>query len=44
MEALGSGIGVRSAVVVGGIDMMTQAHVLFKRPSPHIVVGECSYS
>eukprot|EP00898_Chlorokybus_atmophyticus_P000148 jgi/Chlat1/1133/Chrsp111S01608 len=36
-EALGSGIGVRCAVVVGGIDMMAQAIALAKRP--HIVVG-----
>lgn len=40
VEALGGGIGVRSAVVVGGIDMMTQAHVLFKKPRPHVVVGK----
>ena len=36
-EALGSGIGVRCAVLVGGIDMMAQAISLAKRP--HIVVG-----
>ncbi|XP_077253420.1 DEA(D/H)-box RNA helicase family protein [Tasmannia lanceolata] len=36
-EALGSGIGVKCATVVGGIDMMTQAICLAKRP--HIVVG-----
>jgi len=36
-EALGSGIGVKSAVLVGGIDMMAQAISLAKRP--HIVVG-----
>ncbi len=37
MEALGSGIGVRSAVLVGGIDMMAQAIAIAKRP--HILVG-----
>jgi ATP-dependent RNA helicase DDX47/RRP3 len=37
VEALGSGIGVRSAVLVGGIDMMAQAIALAKRP--HIIVG-----
>ncbi|CAM6114711.1 unnamed protein product [Calypogeia fissa] len=36
-EALGSGIGVKCAVVVGGVDMMAQAIALAKRP--HIVVG-----
>ncbi|GBG87397.1 hypothetical protein CBR_g45454 [Chara braunii] len=36
-EALGSGIGVKCAVVVGGIDMMAQSIALAKRP--HIVVG-----
>ncbi|GLJ21318.1 hypothetical protein SUGI_0391850 [Cryptomeria japonica] len=36
-EALGSGIGVKCAVVVGGIDMMAQAIALAKRP--HVVVG-----
>ncbi|KAJ7296859.1 hypothetical protein O6H91_Y080500 [Diphasiastrum complanatum] len=37
IEALGSGIGVKCAVVVGGVDMMAQAIALAKRP--HIVVG-----
>ena len=37
IEALGAGIGVRCAVVVGGVDMMTQALVLAKKP--HIVIG-----
>lgn len=37
MEALGSGIGVRAAVVVGGIDMVTQALVLAKKP--HIIIA-----
>jgi ATP-dependent RNA helicase DDX47/RRP3 len=37
VEALGSGIGVRTAVLVGGIDMMGQAIALAKRP--HILVG-----
>lgn len=36
-EALGSGIGVKCAVVVGGVDMMQQTSALAKRP--HIVVG-----
>ena len=37
IEALGSGIGVKCAVLVGGIDMMAQAIALAKRP--HIIVG-----
>jgi len=37
LEALGSMIGVKVAVVVGGVDMVAQAIVLAKRP--HIVVG-----
>ncbi|GFH21783.1 DEAD box RNA helicase CiRH10, partial [Haematococcus lacustris] len=37
VEALGSGIGVRCAVLVGGIDMMAQAISLAKRP--HVIVG-----
>ncbi|CAM8998565.1 unnamed protein product [Rhodiola kirilowii] len=36
-EALGAGIGVKCAVVVGGIDMMQQTVALAKRP--HIVVA-----
>ncbi|CAN0901945.1 DEAD-box ATP-dependent RNA helicase 10 [Linum grandiflorum] len=36
-EALGSAIGVKCAVLVGGIDMIQQAAALGKRP--HIVVG-----
>ena len=36
-EALGAGIGVKCAVLVGGIDMMAQAIALAKRP--HVVVG-----
>ena len=36
-EALGSGIGLKCAVLVGGIDMMAQSVSLAKRP--HIVVG-----
>eukprot|EP00741_Cyanophora_paradoxa_P015076 tig00020848_g14547.t1 len=36
-EALGSGIGVKCAVVVGGIDMMTQAITLAKKP--HVVIA-----
>ncbi|KAJ2851534.1 ribosomal RNA processing protein [Coemansia brasiliensis] len=35
-EALGSGIGARCAVVVGGVDMISQQIALSKRP--HIVV------
>lgn len=37
VEALGSGVGVKCAVLVGGIDMMAQAIALGKRP--HIIVG-----
>ena len=37
IEALGSGIGVKCAVLVGGIDMMAQAIALAKRP--HVLVG-----
>jgi ATP-dependent RNA helicase DDX47/RRP3 len=37
IEALGSLIGVKTAVLVGGIDMMAQAIALGKRP--HIIVG-----
>lgn len=36
-EALGSTIGVRCAVVVGGVDMMAQSIALSKKP--HIVIG-----
>lgn len=36
-EALGSRIGVRCAVLVGGVDMMHQAVALGKRP--HIITG-----
>jgi ATP-dependent RNA helicase DDX47/RRP3 len=36
-EALGSGIGVKCVVVVGGVDMMAQAIAIAKRP--HILVG-----
>lgn len=36
-EALGAGIGVRCAVLVGGVDMMAQTIALGKRP--HIIVG-----
>lgn len=36
-EALGAGIGVKCAVVVGGVDMMAQAIAIGKRP--HIIVG-----
>uniref|UniRef100_A0A8C5YFC9 Helicase ATP-binding domain-containing protein n=1 Tax=Microcebus murinus TaxID=30608 RepID=A0A8C5YFC9_MICMU len=37
-EALGSSIGVQSAVIVGGIDSMSQSLALAKKP--HIVIGE----
>lgn len=36
-EALGSSIGVKCTVLVGGIDMMAQAVSLAKRP--HVIVG-----
>eukprot|EP00063_Salmo_salar_P084336 XP_014059171.1 PREDICTED: probable ATP-dependent RNA helicase DDX47 [Salmo salar] len=36
-EALGSSIGVKTAVIVGGIDMMSQSLVLAKKP--HIVIA-----
>lgn len=36
-EALGAGIGIKCAVLVGGIDMMGQAISLAKRP--HVIVG-----
>ncbi|XP_048242889.1 probable ATP-dependent RNA helicase DDX47 isoform X2 [Haliotis rufescens] len=36
-EALGASIGVKTAVVVGGIDMMTQALVLAKKP--HVIIA-----
>lgn len=36
-EALGASIGVKCAVIVGGIDMMTQALTLAKKP--HIVIA-----
>ncbi|PKU76796.1 DEAD-box ATP-dependent RNA helicase 10 [Dendrobium catenatum] len=36
-EALGSSIGVKCSVLVGGVDMMAQAISLAKRP--HIIVG-----
>jgi len=37
VEALGSAIGVRCAVIVGGMDMVSQSIALAKRP--HIVVA-----
>ena len=37
-DALGAGIGVKCGVVVGGVDMVTQALVLAKKP--HVVIGE----
>ncbi|CAH1404615.1 unnamed protein product [Nezara viridula] len=36
-EALGSGIGVKTAVIVGGMDMMSQAMMLAKKP--HILIA-----
>lgn len=36
-EALGASIGVKCAVVVGGVDMMTQALMLAKKP--HVVIA-----
>lgn len=36
-EALGAAIGVKCAVVVGGVDMMAQAIALSRRP--HVIVG-----
>lgn len=37
VEALGAGIGVKAAVVVGGVDMMAQSIVLSRKP--HIIVA-----
>ncbi|ELU13896.1 hypothetical protein CAPTEDRAFT_175937 [Capitella teleta] len=36
-EALGASIGVKCAVIVGGMDMMTQSMVLAKKP--HIIIA-----
>ncbi|XP_014280268.1 probable ATP-dependent RNA helicase DDX47 [Halyomorpha halys] len=36
-EALGSGIGVKTAIIVGGMDMMSQAMVLAKKP--HVLIA-----
>ncbi len=36
-SALGAGVGLRTAVLVGGLDMMAQAAALAKKP--HIVIG-----
>uniref|UniRef100_A0A131XM20 RNA helicase n=1 Tax=Hyalomma excavatum TaxID=257692 RepID=A0A131XM20_9ACAR len=36
-EALGASIGVKCAVIVGGIDMMTQALMLAKKP--HVIIA-----
>lgn len=36
-EALGAGIGVKCAVIVGGMDMMSQALTLAKKP--HIIIA-----
>ncbi len=37
VKALGSGLGVQCSVIVGGVDMMTQALALAKKP--HILIG-----
>lgn len=37
VTSLGSGIGVRSATIVGGMDMMSQSIALSKRP--HVIVA-----
>lgn len=39
-DSLGTTIGLRTACIVGGIDMMTQAIALQKKP--HVIVGECT--
>ena len=36
-EALGTSIGLKTAVIVGGVDMMTQAIALARKP--HVIVG-----
>eukprot|EP00347_Sterkiella_histriomuscorum_P007721 403347814 len=36
-EAIGAGIGLRTAVLVGGLDMVSQAIALSK--NPHVVIG-----
>jgi ATP-dependent RNA helicase DDX47/RRP3 len=36
-EALGSSIGLKTCVVVGGVDMMTQAIALARKP--HVIIG-----
>lgn len=36
-EALGTGIGLKTACVVGGVDMMTQAIALARKP--HVVIA-----
>lgn len=36
-EALGSSIGLSTAVIVGGVDMVTQAIALSRKP--HVIVG-----
>lgn len=36
-EALGAGIGVKCAVLIGGVDPMAQAIILAKKP--HIIIG-----
>lgn len=38
-EALGSLINVRSCVIVGGMDMVSQAIALGKKP--HVIGGSC---
>lgn len=36
-DALGGGIGVKTAVIIGGVDMMTQAIALARKP--HVIIG-----
>lgn len=42
-EALGSGIGVRTAVIVGGMDMMSQAIALSKRVSRAALISSVAW-
>ena len=37
-QALGTPIGLKCATIVGGIDMVTQAVALAKKP--HVIIGE----
>lgn len=40
-EALGAGIGIKCAVLIGGVDPMSQAIVLAKKP--HIIIGKSRF-